>query len=159
MPDSSIMLSLCDELGITVNELLSGEEIEMKDYKEKAEENLVEMEKRKEETDRELLRLEYVVGYTSTLAFLATILLASLVDMVVVLRILLIVIGSIAFAVGVSTAIRLEQTAGYYECGKCHHKYVPEYNKVFFAMHFGTTRYMRCPKCNEKSWQHKVLTK
>lgn len=27
MPDSSIMLELCSELGITVNELLSGEEV------------------------------------------------------------------------------------------------------------------------------------
>lgn len=29
MPDSSIMLELCGILGITVNELLSGEEMEM----------------------------------------------------------------------------------------------------------------------------------
>lgn len=32
MPDSSIMLDLCAILGITVNELLSGEKIEMKPY-------------------------------------------------------------------------------------------------------------------------------
>lgn len=42
---------------------------------------------------------------------------------------------------------------------KCHNKYVPKYSKVYFAMHFGTTRYMKCPKCNEKSWQRKVLSK
>ena len=32
MPDSSIMLSLCGILGITVNDLLSGELVEMDDY-------------------------------------------------------------------------------------------------------------------------------
>ena len=32
MPDSSLMLELCNILGITVNELLSGERIEMKDF-------------------------------------------------------------------------------------------------------------------------------
>ena len=38
MPDSSIMLDLCQELKINVNELLSGEVIKMDNYNEKAEE-------------------------------------------------------------------------------------------------------------------------
>ena len=41
MPDSSLMLELCNILGITVNELLSGERIEMKDYMEKSEANII----------------------------------------------------------------------------------------------------------------------
>lgn len=48
MPDSSIMLELCEILGITVNELLSGEEINMENLKKKADENLIAL-KRKEE--------------------------------------------------------------------------------------------------------------
>ena len=35
MPDSYIMLALCEILGITVNELLSGEEIDMERYEKK----------------------------------------------------------------------------------------------------------------------------
>ena len=35
MPDSSIMLDLCNELKISVNELLSGEMIQMEKYDEK----------------------------------------------------------------------------------------------------------------------------
>ena len=50
MPDSSIMLDLCNELDISVNELLSGEIIKMEKYNQKAEENLLEMKKNKEET-------------------------------------------------------------------------------------------------------------
>ena len=38
MPDSSIMLELCNILDITVNELLSGERIEMNHYEEKVNE-------------------------------------------------------------------------------------------------------------------------
>ena len=41
LPDASIMIDLCNLLGITVNELLSGERISMEDYKEKAEENII----------------------------------------------------------------------------------------------------------------------
>ena len=55
--------------------------------------------------------------------------------------------------------LKIEQTAGYYECKECNHKYVPEYNSVFWAMHVGRTRYMKCPKCGKKSWQKKVITK
>ena len=35
MPDSSIMLELCEILGITVNELLSGEKINMESYEKR----------------------------------------------------------------------------------------------------------------------------
>jgi len=41
MPDSSIMLELCELLGITVNELLTGEKIGMQDYGRQTEENLI----------------------------------------------------------------------------------------------------------------------
>lgn len=46
MPDSSIMLELCEILGITVNELLSGEEINMESYEKKADENLIALKKK-----------------------------------------------------------------------------------------------------------------
>ncbi len=48
MPDSSIMLELCGILGITVNELLSGEKFETEhaeNYEKKAEENLITLKK------------------------------------------------------------------------------------------------------------------
>ena len=51
----------------------------------------------------------------------------------------------------------IEQKAGYYECGECHHKYVPEYKNMLWAPHMGRTRYMKCPKCGMKSWQKKVI--
>jgi ssDNA-binding Zn-finger/Zn-ribbon topoisomerase 1 len=46
-----------------------------------------------------------------------------------------------------------------YKCEKCGHAYVPKYKSVFLSMHAGRTRYMKCPKCNEKSWQKKVISK
>jgi len=41
MPDLSLMKPLCNELGITINDLLSGERIGKKDYQEKFEENVL----------------------------------------------------------------------------------------------------------------------
>ncbi len=53
MPDTSIMLELCEILGITVNELLSGEKIDMENYEKyekKVDENLSAL-KRKDENN------------------------------------------------------------------------------------------------------------
>jgi transcriptional regulator with XRE-family HTH domain len=48
MPDSAIMLELCNILDVTVNELLSGERIEMNHYEEKVNENLIELKRNDE---------------------------------------------------------------------------------------------------------------
>ena len=159
MPDSSIMLDLCNELDISVNELLSGEVIKMEDYSKKAEENLLEMKKQKEESDKRLLSLEWVIGYMASITFFVLIFVASFIEMPTWVRIILIVIGLCEFIIGMFYGIKIEQVAGYYECKKCHHKHVPKYSSVFFAMHMGRTRYMKCPKCGKRSWQKKVISK
>ena len=41
MPDLSLFKPLCDILGITINELMSGEKISNKEYNEKLEENII----------------------------------------------------------------------------------------------------------------------
>ena len=41
-PEVSLLLPLCEELGITVNDLLSGELVSGEDYQKKAEDNMVE---------------------------------------------------------------------------------------------------------------------
>jgi len=158
MPDSGIMMELCKELDITVNELLSGEMIEMKDYDKKAEENLLEMKKQKEEADKRLLTMEIVIGVLISIVFLALILIASFVEMKEWLRITLILTGFIPFIIMIPFAIKIEQIAGYYDCNKCKHKYIPTYSSVLWAMHVNRTRYMKCPKCNKRSWQKKVLS-
>ena len=159
LPDSSIMLELCDILKISVNELLTGEELNMNDYNKQAELNLIEMKKQKEEADKRLLFMEIVIGVTGTLFLFSLILVAALLTMEVWLRIVLIALGFVVFIVLCLFALNIEQKAGYYECQKCHNHYVPTYRQALFSMHFGRTRYMKCPKCGKKSWQRKVISK
>ena len=52
IPDAAIMLDLCDILGISVNELLSGERIPMVNYQKRAEENLVELQQKANSTQK-----------------------------------------------------------------------------------------------------------
>ena len=159
LPDASAMAELCKLLNISINDLFSGETVDMKDNEKKLEENLLEMAKLKEEKDRQLLTLEYVIGYTASITFLILIFVASFVEMESWLRILLIVAGSIIFACGVGNAVKIEQIAGYYECSECNNKYVPTYQSVFWSQHMGRTRKMKCPNCGKKNWHKKVISK
>ena len=159
MPDSSIMLDLCNELKISVNELLSGEMIEMKNYEENVEKNLLEMVKQKEETDKRLLKIEILMGWIAILPLLISTAIVSSVAMEEWIGSVIVGTSVIPLLIATPFAIKIEQTAGYYECNKCQHKYVPKYLSVFGAMHMGRTRYMKCPKCNKRSWQKKVVSK
>lgn len=159
LPDASIMLPLCEILGINVNELLSGEMINNKDYNKKAEENLLEMAKKEEEQNKKMMMYEYVIGFMSSITFFILIFVASYAVEKNIIRIILFILAFLILIVGISFALKIETETGYYKCQKCHHKYVPKYSKVYFAMHLGTTRYLKCPKCHQRSWQKKVLTK
>ena len=158
LPDSSIMLELCDVLGISVNDLLCGEVVTMDNYSKELEKNLLEVIKQKQEADKRLLAVEVFIGITATIVLFALIFVAAFVQMETWLRVSLIVFGFILFFAGCFCALRIEQVAGYYECKYCKHRYVPTYKAVNMAMHMGRTRYMKCPACGERSWQKKVLT-
>ena len=159
MPDSSVMLELCDILKITVNDLLSGEVVTMDNYNKELENNLLDMIKQKEQADKRLLSIEVFIGITAIIVLFALIFVAAFIQMETWLRISLIAFGFILFLAGCFYVLRIEQVAGYYECEHCKHRYVPTYKAVKMAMHMGRTRYIRCPQCGKKSWQKKVLSK
>ena len=159
LPDSSIMLELCEILDITVNDLLSGEVVVMEKYDKNLENNLLEIIKEKEKADKHLLAMELVIGFVSIGIMLGLCIFAAYAPMEEWIRIVLIIIGFIPVLILIPFMIKIEQTAGYYECQKCGNRYIPKYSSVFMSMHAGRTRYMKCPKCNEKSWQKKVISK
>ncbi len=159
LPDSSIMLELCEMLGITVNDLLSGEVVTMSNYNEKLEKNLISMIKEKERADKRLLSMEIFIGVLVSAILISLMLTAAYVQMADWLRVCLIVVGFVVFAIGIAYAVKIEQTAGYYECKECGHKYVPTLGNMVWSMHMGRTRFMKCPECGKKSWQKKVISK
>lgn len=63
------MMELCDILGINVNELLSGERIIMEKYPKKAEQNLVELQKQKEQANKMKRKLEILWGVIVIILF------------------------------------------------------------------------------------------
>ena len=159
MPDSGIMLELCEYLKINVNELLSGERIMAKYFDKRAEENLLAMKRELEEKNRQMLRTEYLVTVPAVLAGFVLVFVACFASMPMWLRIALLTFALVMIFAVAFIAVGIEQKAGYYECQSCGHRYVPTYWQTNLALHAGRTRYMKCPKCGNRSWQRKVLTK
>ena len=149
LPDSGIMLELCDLLKINVNELLSGERIMAEAYDKQAEENLLAMRREVEEKNRQMLRTEYWIAFPAVIAALVLVFVAAFIEMPTWLRIVLIAFALVMIIAVAFIAVGIEQKAGYYECQHCHHRYVPTYRQVNLAMHKGRTRYMKCPECGK----------
>ena len=159
LPDVALMPELCALLDITVNDLLNGEVIVMENYKETSERLLMEMAQQKETTDKKLLSLEILIGVLASIILFGAVLAASFINMPAWARIVLILAAFIPFIVSMGFALRIEQTAGYYECAECGNCYVPTFKSVLWAPHMGRTRRMKCPQCGKVSWQKKVLSK
>ena len=75
------------------------------------------------------------------------------------LRVLLIAAATVNFIVCVAVACVLEKHAGDYVCSKCQKRFVPTMKAFVFGAHLGTTRYLRCPHCGEKSFCRKSFEK
>lgn len=158
-PDSSIMLALCDALKISVTDLLCGEFVTQENYDREMENTLLELVAERQNAHKQLLRMEILLGSICIAVMLLFCVIAAYVQIADWLRIVLILVGMLPVLVATPFMLKIEQTAGYYECAECGHRYVPGYKSVFMSAHMGRTRYMRCPRCGRRSWQKKVLTK
>ena len=156
MPDAGTIPELCQILDISISDLFSGEKI-MENNKD-SEKFILKLVKEKAERDKQLLILEILIGILSTSVLVSFILLASFINVSVYVKFIIILCGIILFAVGIFYALLIERIAGYYECSKCHHKYITTYKQILFSMHAFRTRYMKCPKCKCSSWSKKVIS-
>ena len=159
MPDSSIMLDLCNELKISVNELLSGEMIEMKDYNKKTEELLLKLAKQDELKNKKLMTSMWTILCISVIFYIGILYLALSTLEEGILLGTVICVSTIIFVIAGFIALKFELDAGYYECRNCKHKFIPTYMEAMCTAHMSTTRYLKCPECNKRTWAKKVMYK
>lgn len=156
LPEVSLMVPLCEILGISVNELLSGEKIEQERYKEKAEEKLIEgIAKEKFESKKKLVA-SCMIGIFCTIILCMAVALAGIVEQLYI-RIILIAFAIVLFAIGVAMACILDIEVGYFECPHCHNRYTPTFKAYVLGMHTITMRHLKCPKCKKWGWhKHRI---
>lgn len=158
--EASLLLPLCNELEITVNELLTGERISQQNYKKKAEENMVNMIREKEENKQKLL-LTTMIGVISTITFVTLLLVVCFYTDVITLpiKMVLMVIAISVFGVGLYVAMWGDRKIGYFKCRNCNELFTPTFMQYNMGMHLLSTRYLKCPHCKTRTWCKKVMTK
>jgi hypothetical protein len=118
-----------------------------------------ELTKKEEQKDQIILTTMWVFLTILLAFFLMICLLAVLYMPEGPTQLVVIIVSTIILLIGGLYCLKLEVEAGYYECKKCNHRHKPNYNKVLWSMHIGTTRYLKCPECGNKSWSKKVISK
>ena len=143
LPEVSLMLPLCGQLQISVNELLSGEKLSPEKYHEKAEENMMNLVKEKAESKKKII-LSGIVAMTCVIAALVLILVAGAVLLSVI---------------GIGVAVVLDKDAGTYECPECYSRFVPSIGAYMKGLHTLTKRHLKCPACGKSSFCRRRLTR
>lgn len=159
LPDSSIMIELCNILKISVNELLLGEKIIMENQNQKNEQIILEMAKEIEQKNKTVWTNMCIIMVVSMVGLLASVFLATFLMEEGAWQLVVIVASVIVFLIPCFYALKLEVSVGAYKCKKCGHEIVPTYQEALNAMHMGFTRYLKCPKCNKRTWCKKVIKK
>ena len=159
LPDTSIMLELCDALKITVNELLSGEIMNMENDNQKTEQLLLDMAKELEKKNKTIWNAMWTIMTVSIIGLIGGLAIISVFMPEGPWMLVAILALCVIFLIPCFYALKLEVSVGAYKCKNCGHEIVPTYTEALNAMHMGTTRYLKCPKCNKRTWCKKVLKK
>ncbi|MGN0820103.1 MAG: helix-turn-helix domain-containing protein [Christensenellaceae bacterium] len=158
LPEVSLMMPLCNIFGISVNELLSGEKLEVSEYKTRAEVNLMELITEKQENKKKII-ISCVVCALTIVSAVTLIMVASTCLLLTWIRVALIAVAILEIAGGVVVACLLDQNAGYFECRHCNTRFIPSTKEYVRGLHGVTWRRLKCPHCGKVSNCKKRLTK
>lgn len=157
-PEVSLLLPLCNELEITVNELLAGERLQEMDYKKEAEENMMNLVKEAQESKKKII-MSAMVAVLVIIAAVPLVVVAGMLEMQVWTRGLLIGIGCVIMNMGIAIACVLDREAGAFECPECKERFVPDMKAYVMGPHTITKRKLTCPKCGCIKYCKRVLTR
>ena len=157
-PEVSLLLPLCNELEITVNELLCGERVSEEDYQKKAEENMVNLVREAQESKKKII-ISAIIAFFSLLASMPLFIVAKIGMFSTQTQAILIVIGLIVLIGGIIIACVLDNDAGAFECPDCKTRFVPDMKAYIMGPHTITKRKLVCPHCGAHKYCRKVLTK
>ena len=157
LPEVSLMLPLCKLFGISINELLSGERLDEKQYVEKAEDNMACL------VDRTTSKKKIIITSISCILVILASLALTLISALFITRIWLkfVVIGialTVVFA-DISVILLVAVSNEIYKCKECGEKFVPTLTAYLLAPHTFKKRYLKCPHCGKKSWNSSHLRK
>ena len=158
LPEVSLMLPLCDLLGISVNELLSGEKLSTAEYVRKAEENMVSLmtDKTRPKTKIIIATISFILTF---LFVIATTLYVGFTDMPTWFKILIIALAYAMVFAQIFMCVLVAVSVEIFECSECGKQFVPTLSAYILGPHTFTRRYLKCPYCGKKRWNKSNLRK
>ena len=156
IPDTNSLPKLCEVFGASLNELLNGERI-IEEGKQQSDRLLLDMAKELEQKNKIIWTSMWVIMGASMVALIAGLFLTSFFIPEGVWQLVAIIGLCVVFLIPCFYALKLEVSVGSYKCKNCGCEFVSTYKKALCAMHMGTTRHLKCPKCNKRTWCKKVL--
>lgn len=156
LPDTNLLPKLCEILDVSLNELLSGERM-LNDDKQQNEKLLLNMAKELEQKNKIIWKSMWVIMTVSIIALLAGISITAFFIPKGIWQLISVISLAIIFLIPCFYALKLEVSVGSYKCKNCGYKIIPTYSQALNAMHFGTTRYLRCPNCKKRCWCKKII--
>lgn len=158
LPEVSLMLPLCKILDINVNELLSGERLNERQYVEKAEENILSLTADKI-SPRKKVTITSISCILTVLSVLAIILIAGFIDIPVWLRILMIGISIIIVLSHIVVILLVAVSVEAFECENCGNIFVPTLSAYLMGAHTFKRRRLKCPHCGKRRWDKSKIKK
>ena len=156
LPDVLLMPPLCAVLGITVNDLLSGERVGEGDYRKKAEENMMELVRENAENRQRLLQ-SIACGGVTVVAVCALVALAAFLPLPALARVALLLLAMATAVAGIWAAATLDARAGWFECPHCKELFAPAMADYVKGLHTFTRRRLTCPHCGQTGMcRHRV---
>ena len=156
LPDVLLMPPLCAALGITVNDLLSGERVGEGDYRKKAEENMMELVRENAQNRQRLLQ-SIACGGVTVVAVCALVALAAFLPLPALARVALLLLAMATAVVGIWAAATLDARAGWFECPHCKELFAPAMADYVKGLHTFTRRRLTCPHCGQTGMcRHRV---
>lgn len=157
LPDITIIPFLAASLGVNINQLLLGEDIDNNEDKIKS--IMLDVYLEEKINNKRKMISEVLLGIPFIIFFFGSIILGSLLDIETYLRIIIIVSSFILFIIGIFGLCLLDSQIGYYECPTCKHRFVPSFFHFVIAPHTILKRRLKCPNCHNKHYCKKKMGK
>ena len=157
MPDTSIMLEVCDILEISVNELLGGEKINLEDQAKKTEDLLFEFAQNEKQLRRKLYirsRVLYFIMVFNLFITCAIFVVDKFWGINLTNYIIFMLISFVVYCITGAMVLPTIYETIRYRCRHCQHEFgVQKLGKEWFSI------YLTCPKCGKKQKAKKIPIK
>ena len=162
-PASKYVMPLCEVLGVSVNELLAGSNLEGEEYKDVAEDNLLEYVEMKGKNKLSNLLSLATIG-SSLVSAILIIFILGFATIPTALKVISIIVCILVLGVSITALVmnHNDDYTRYFVCPDCKTKFVPDIKTRMSAKSTFTSKELECPNCGKTNYckqRYNVLVK